>query len=78
MSDVFDSDDESSDHTEDEHHAIFVAQDIHTLGAFRILSRITSLEQLASMQQAGQAPRMDQDDAQEQILGQSDGALPPF
>ena len=58
-----------------------IAQDIYMLGSFAgIFSRVTSslapVPQPASMQQAGQVSYLDQNDAREQRLGQSDGSLP--
>ena len=57
------------------------AQDIHMLGSFfRIFPEshhiYQPVSQPASMQQAGQVPHLDQNDAYEQSLGQSDGSLP--
>ena len=79
--DAFDSDDESSGHIEDEHHAIcdcsgYNARELFS-GPFPESHHIYQLvSQPATMQQAGQVPYLDQNDAHEQSLDQSDGSLP--
>ena len=72
-------DDESSGHIEDEHHAIFDCSGYTYAfsGPFPESHHIYQpVSQPATMQQAGQVPYLDQNDAHEQSLGQSDGSLP--
>ena len=51
-----------------------IAQDIHMPES--IFRAYQPVSQPATMQQAGQVPHLDQNDAHEQSLGQSDGSLP--
>ena len=80
--DAFDSDDESSGHIEDDYHAILDCSGYtYARELFQDLSPESHhiyqpVSQPATMQQAGQVPYLDQNDAHEQSLGQSDGSLP--